>query len=134
MKIWTQIGLRQISLLTDADIELFQLEKIMSKEQSSLFMKRLCPLLPGKSYDEVEEHVEWYISYCNLLLQKKVLLQSWKLEMREKMKHAGGGELMEVPTDKSRFKSETEEERIEKKQKVAVWRRQHENEEQVKLV
>lgn len=118
---------------------------VLPKGQIAGLLRRLPVAVPGKSHDELEEHITWYLKLLTLTAEKKKLLLNWK---EEKISHERANELalahmvtggdgqdgIDMPFDEIRREAIAEiEERANARLKVSAWREQKEKDKESKL-
>ena len=45
-----------------------------------IFLRKVCPVLPGQDQNEIEQHILWQTTTMNLIVEKKAILSAWKDE------------------------------------------------------
>ncbi len=126
---------------TDHDIFLRVWTQTITKfpptsSQKGSLLKRVCPLLPGKIAEEVEEHIQFYSTFLELMERKKRSLKAWQEERnkhRQKIDDEGRHMAEELGMEgitgvgigmngKSSTTPSSPAARLEKKRQIAAWK------------
>jgi len=123
-----------------------QMEKLaLPKGQIAGLLRRLPVAVPGKSHEELEEHITWYLKLLTLTAAKKRLLLNWK---EEKLTQERANEMalahivtggdrqdgVDMSIDEIRREAIAEiEERANARLKVSAWREKKEKDKETKL-
>ena len=128
--------------------ELLVIEDEVAKQDSvsidPQFVNKFVTFLPGKTVDEIEEHIRWHIEYMSVQSEKKFILSEWK---DEKSKQSGQrisrvddtafiDEDQSVPSQHSKrnVTKFNEANLAAKRDKVEQWRREKLNAQEAKKV
>jgi len=94
---------------------------ISATEKRSL-LKRVCPLLPGKTAEEAEDHILFYTNYLDLTEKKKAILNAWKDEQLSKRRAKEGETLARAIEQSPPRPGESTEAKIARRERISKWK------------
>ncbi|CAB4031945.1 Hypothetical predicted protein [Paramuricea clavata] len=108
--------------------EYLRLKQHNKTKDKDAFIQSALSNLPGKSYDDVRQHDDWYSEYLIMLDKKRKAIQEWKYHKdTEKIEKLSNVDETEKRDEKVKRKAELfEKERQERLSKLDEWKAQRE--------
>ena len=111
----------------DIFLRILKQRKIEWRQLESLDRSRVVSVLSahftGKTIDEINDHIDFYMHYESLLQEKQELLRSWRVEQNARRKTILESAVeTETETAQGKHTKISAEENLERKQKVLVWK------------
>jgi len=105
------------SMILSVPIEVYTIPSMLKNN----ILRKGAQLIPGKSIDDTEAHINWYLEYLELTNRKKAVLSKWK----ENKFHDKGNDISviaDLNESKSVDNPEDEEEKQKLRERIAKWK------------